>query len=246
MSPRLLYIHAPKCGGTSFGSSIRAAYATSQSTIDLGRSERILKSMHPDATGPQKVLLEHEVRKIMLGELMDRGVKCISAHVSYHEDLHEGLDPDRKAVTLLRDPVSRFMSHYYYVQRRHPDPSRPDTLEAFVETEMAQSYGSTYLLYYARTFQHTTKDLAAAMTLAKANLDRFALIGDLKRGDAFRKALRNLVRRPLLSWERNKRPGGKGASNPSEISADLRARITEICAPDIELYKYATSLPTCA
>lgn len=33
MGRRLLYIHAPKCGGTSFGSAVRLAYFYSQATI---------------------------------------------------------------------------------------------------------------------------------------------------------------------------------------------------------------------
>ncbi|SNR85502.1 sulfotransferase family 2 domain-containing protein [Puniceibacterium sediminis] len=244
MAKRLLYIHAPKCGGTSFGSSVRLAYFHSQATINVNRSRRIREAMYPNAEGPEKVLHEQAVRKIMLGDLMARGVQCISAHVLYHADLHMSLDPERQAVTLLRDPVARFMSHYAYVQRNHPDATRPDTLAVFLESEMAQRYGSIYLLYFAGTYQHTTDDLEGALATARENLGRFSLIGDLSRASAFRSALRNLVGRPLPGWERNKRPHG-GKSSVEELPDTLRARIEALCAPDIALYRHAQSLPTC-
>ncbi|WP_264212293.1 sulfotransferase family protein [Leisingera thetidis] len=244
MTPRLLYIHVPKCGGTSFGSAVRLAYFHSQATISLGRSRAIREALHPGLEGADKALREAEIRKVMLGSLMTQGVKCISAHVHYSAGLHQRIDPERKAVTLLRDPVARFLSHYAYVQRNHPDPDRADTLAAFLESDSALRYGSTYLFFFASAYQHTTGNFDAAMQTARSNLARFSLIGDLSRTAAFRSALRQVVGRPLISWERNRRPGRR-PSSPADIPPDLRARIEEICAPDIALYDYAQSLPAC-
>lgn len=244
MATRLLYIHVPKCGGTSFGSAVRLAYLNSQATIDLKKSRAIREALYPGLDGAEKVLKEAEIRKVMLGGLLADGVKCISAHVHYSAGLHQGIDPERKAVTLLREPVARFLSHYAYVQRNHPDAERADTLEAFLGSDAALRFGSTYLFFFASTYQHTTGDFDAAMQTARENLARFSLIGDLARPDAFRGALRKLVGRPLLSWERNKRPDRNAASSASKgISDELRARIEPLCAPDIALYRYAQSLP---
>lgn len=245
MAPRLLYIHAPKCGGTSFGSAVRLAYCNSQATIDLKTSGRIREAMYPEASGADKVLREQEIRKVMLGELLARGVQCVSAHVLYHRDLHESLDPDRKLVTLLRDPVARFLSHYAYVQRTHPNKDRPDTLAEFLDSEMAQRYGSIYLLFFAGTYQHTTNDLSAALQKAQDNLSKFDLIGDLSRTGEFRAGLKSLIGRPLITWERNKRPDQK-PSRSRDVPEELRARIEEICAPDISLFRHAKSLPAYA
>lgn len=243
MTARLLYIHVPKCGGTSFGSAVRLAYFHSQATIKLQESRTIREALYPGLNGAEKVLREAEIRKVMLGRLMARGVKCISAHVQYSAGLHQSIDPERKAVTLLRDPVARFLSHYAYVQRNHPDPDREDTLEAFLDSESALRFGSTYQFFFASAYQHTAADFEASMQIARDNLSRFSLIGDLSRTDAFRGALRKLTGRPLISWERNRRPG-KPSSSAREIPAKLRTRIEQICAPDIALYNYAQSLPS--
>ncbi|WP_417690112.1 sulfotransferase domain-containing protein [Roseibium sp.] len=244
MAPHLLYIHVPKCGGTSFGSAVRLAYLNSQATIRLETSRRIREALYPDAEGVEKILREYEIRKIMLGELMLKRVQCISAHVHYSAGLHGALDPERKIVTLLREPVARFLSHYAYVQRNHPDRDRPSTLEAFLESDSAKRFGSTYLLYFGGSYQHITNDFDSVMNTAQSNLDRFDLIGDLSRTAAFRKGLRKLVGRPLLNWERNRRPG-KTPSQARDIATNLRLRIEELCAPDIALYRYVQSLSTC-
>ena len=239
-APRILYVHVPKCGGTSFGSALRAASFPSQATIDLGRSGAIRRALFPDADETDRVLREWEVKQVMLGDLLARRVRCISAHACYSERLHTALDPERRVVTMLRDPVERFVSHFHYVHRRHADAGRPSDLTAFLETEDALRYGSTYLFYFAETYQHVAADLPAAIARAKSNLSRFALIGDLSRSDAFRRSLQSLARRPVVSWSRNRRP----AAARAPLTDTLRAQIAAICAPDLEIYAYAKTLPT--
>ncbi|KIC28697.1 sulfotransferase family 2 domain-containing protein [Leisingera sp. ANG-S5] len=243
MTTRLLYIHVPKCGGTSLGSAVRLAYFHSQATISLRQTNQVRNALYPAVGETERDLRNQEIRQIMLAGLMARKVKCVSAHVYYNARVHQEIDPERKVVTMLRDPVARFLSHYAYVKRNHPDPGHAKSLEAFLETEAAMRYGSTYLLYFASTYQHVTQDLAADMELARQNLSRFSVIGNLDRAGAYRTALRKLTGRPLLSWERNKRPGRK-PSSAKEIPAELRARIEQICAPDIALYNFAQKLPS--
>lgn len=243
MAPRLLYIHVPKCGGTSFGSAVRLAYATSQATIRPGSSRAICEALYPGIEGTERTLRQYEIRTVLLGDLMGRGVACISAHVPYNAGLHERLDPDRKAVTLLREPVARFLSHYAYVQRHHPGPARAAGLEDFLDTEAAQRFGSTYLFYFAGRYQHHVNDLERALGDARTNMARFTLIGDLSRTEAFRKGLRQIIGRPVVSWTRNRRPETSNASR--DVAPGLRERIERLCAPDRAIYEHAQGLPTC-
>ena len=134
----ILYIHVPKCGGSSFGAALRLRYLLSQSTIDVTRTKRAVAHL----TGEDRIEADFRMRETELARLLQRRTRCIAGHVRYSFQLHADLGRDYAHVTLLRDPVDRFVSHYHYLQRRHPDPARPDTLREFLTTRDAARLAS--------------------------------------------------------------------------------------------------------
>jgi hypothetical protein len=137
--------------------------------------------------------------------------------------------------------VDRFVSHYHYLQRHHPEPSRPETLDAFLDTQDAVRLAAQFLFYFARTLPFETNDLNGAISQAHSALERFCLIGDLSRPAAFHGALKTMTRTPLVVMRRNRAP--RAIAKPE---GDLMRRITDLCAADIAIYERAQSLRQCA
>lgn len=223
----IVYIHVPKCGGSSFGAALRVRFALSQTTIRLGQGNPLL-------TGPARILSDYADRQKQLRQLMARGVRMISGHVQYQPEL-----PARgyAFVTLLRDPVDRFVSHYNYLQRKHPDPARAATLQAFLDTSDAARLATQYLFYFAG---QDTGDRDTRIDRAIANLGRFDVVGDLNDTDAFVCDLRGLIRGPLPQWRRNAAPAR------TTVPDHLRPQIETLCAPDIAIYKAVKAHRTAA
>lgn len=221
---RIIYIHVPKCGGTSFGAALRLRYFASQSTISLGGGD-------PDLTGNARILSDYAERQSELRALVASGRRMIAGHVQYDPDFHDSLGSRYRFVTLLRDPVMRFVSHYHYQQRKHPDPDRAPTLEAFLDSEEAQHIGSQYLFYFAGKSQDMISDTGPLITRAIQNLRRFDIVGDLGAPDAFARDLRRLTLTPLVRWHRNAAPA------PLTVPPELRPRIEALCAPDLAIYQ---------
>lgn len=222
----LVYIHVPKCGGSSFGAALRLRHLTSQATIRLGQGRNWL----PEEA---RRLDDYAVREAELARHLHAGLRCISGHVRYAPHLHDGPGKNYLWVTLLRDPVARFVSHYHYLQRHHPDPRRPARLEAFLDTRDAHRLASQLLFYFGGTSQDRASDVAARLRRAKTNLAQFDLVGDLSDTAAFARDLSRLAGVRIPQWRRNRAPA------PTRVPKHLRAEIEALCAADIEIWHSA-------
>ncbi|MEL6619003.1 MAG: sulfotransferase family 2 domain-containing protein [Pseudomonadota bacterium] len=222
--PRIIYIHVPKCGGSSFGAALRLRYLASHGTITLNQGQPLLR-------GEARILSDYAARRRQLHRHVAMGKRLITGHVQYDPRLHAGSARAYRFVTLLRDPVDRFVSHYHYLQRKHPDPSRAGTLEGFLDTADAARLASQYMFYFAGAWQGPGRDVAALTARAIHNLAAFDLVGDLAAPEDFRRALRQLTFAPLPRLRRNVAPV------PLSVPNRLRPRIEALCAPDIAIYE---------
>lgn len=230
MNP-VVYIHVPKCGGSSFGAALRLRAFPSQATIPLTASRRAALRDDPSLTGEALIRADYAHRTAALSQALAVGKTAIAAHVPYAPDLHAGVGRSHLWVTLLRDPVARFASHYHYLQRAHPDPRRPSTLSAFCDAPDALRIGSQILFYFSGDWIRPGIHPSAQIMRAKRALAACDLVGRLEDADTFRRDLSQRVGTSLPMLFRNKAPA------PPDLSRSLRRRIETICAADLELFE---------
>jgi len=94
-SPRVVFVHIPKCGG----SSIRDAVFRSAITHGYEKSEMLV----PGKIQP----ITHDKLYNDVGQTQK--YRIVASHI-----FPQGIRPDDLSFTFLRDPIERFVSHYYF------------------------------------------------------------------------------------------------------------------------------------
>lgn len=226
---RVIFVHIPKASGTTLRSILIRQY------------------------GRDRVHYVQDVEAFMTGlarqsEAEKATIRFVHGHIPF--GLHQYLPGPSVYLTMLRSPVERIVSHYYYVRREPAHPlharvvTQRMTLEDYVGTGLSVELNDDQVRLLsgldARSVPYggvTT----AMLESAKTNLERsFAGVGLTERFDES-----VLLFRSILGWGRvyyvplNVTAGRVPAS---EISESARRIIERYNALDLQLYEHARSL----
>jgi hypothetical protein len=228
---RIVFHHVPKCGGTSVGRSLRRAYLLSQGTVTPVESEKAFNA----AQGGGRRGIGHvaELREMMLLYMLFSDVRCVSAHIPFSDAAFERFAGSYSFVTLLRDPVKRFISNYFWSHDRPDAHFRiAETVEDFLSTERARGLGSTYVRYFCG--EPDAKFGPRHVDSAIRNLRRMNCVGFLDEVGRFEAGLHALTGRRIRIGKEN--VGGTSARRDALLSGPLRDRILQVCGPDRDIW----------
>lgn len=221
----VIFVHIPKTGGTTFRTIINRQYDP-QSVFLFKRP-------------PEKSLAEFKE----LPEAKKREIKFIQGHMRF--GLHEFFPQPCTYITILRDPVDRIISLYYFILRNPENAVHNEVVSKNMSLEDWVRSGLTTLVNNNQTrFLCTTEVVtdygqcsSEMLESAKKNIEKyFAVVGLMERYDESLLLLkRNLKWKTPLYIRSNvtkKRP-------PKEsVSKDTLKVIEKYNELDIELYRY--------
>ena len=238
----LIFLHVPRTAGTTLSMTIErqfSAKAVFPGTLSVRRTRRTFR-----------VLLgkRHTVDQIMrefggLSEDHRRKIKYLHGHVSF--GVHTDLLRPSVYVTMLRDPVDRTISLYYFL-RRSPDIAYYDQIRTMSLRDFVSDTGPHSVVRNAHVRQISGPDidvplLSDALEIAKENLRKhFVMVGLT---DRFNESLLLLARTFGWKWRdllySRRYQVGKNRPLQDRIpqnALDLVRRCNEL---DIELYRFA-------
>ena len=232
---RVVFHHVPKCGGTSVGRALRKRYLLSQATVIAESSFRALEAFR--GGGRREALLVDvlDLREQMLLYHLFEDVRCVSAHVRFSAAAHARFADRYRFVTILREPMARFVSHHRWSFGRPGAHARiEEPFEAFLDTERARRLGATYAEYFSGLPKDADFRSEAAIDAALANLGRLDAVGRLDALPAFEDALHAILgARIRVGHENRARPGEERAAVERP---ELRTKLAELCAPDLAIW----------
>lgn len=236
---RFVFHHIPKCGGTSVGRALRKRYLLSQATVTPEASFRAFEA-HTGRSDREQMLVDVlDLREQMLLYHMFEDVRGISLHVRFSDVAYERFKDSYKFLTVLRDPVKRFVSHYHWSHGKpHAHARIDESFEAFLDSPRAARIGATYVEYLSGLPKDVPTNSPEAIAAATANLDKFAVVGAIEDVPGFEAAVKSeLGARVRVGHENKGKPAAKRASELD--NPEYRVRIEELCAPDLAIWKAA-------
>ncbi len=209
----LVFVHIPKCAGSSFRQVLKRWFGPAALFIDT----------HDAAA------LEQAVGR------MESPPKAIAGHLPY--GLHGGLQIRPAYVTLVRHPLDRFVSVFRHAQRTPEDPlhsaARELELEAFYDFTLSDPRARRRTVAVQCQFVAGDRSFEAA----RDALERaYVLAAPVERYEAFVRACADRVGRPAaIPPARNVSPD---AAIDQALRTRLEARIADDHGEDLKLYRH--------
>ena len=238
---KIFFLHVPKCGGTSLDNAFKRTF----------RNKHIFRLLAPPSAkaadvffaGDEDVSREQYYHVLRLREALLcyamalPEIRYVSGHFAYSSAAHDAFGEEYAFVTVLRDPVGRWFSHYFY--DRYKD--RPEqhnvtdlSLDEMIASERGRSWGTEMVKYYGGLRPDGDYRSREAIEAAIANLRRFDIVGNLADLDGFHADVKNKLGVRLLTFKSNKSPIS-AEDKKALVTPEIRAAVEEICAPDREV-----------
>ncbi len=109
----VVFHHVPRCGGTSVSRALRLRYILSQFSLNAKASYETIKNKYPHSPGNVFFDNLYSFRESLFDYALNSYIRCVSGHVKFNENTYDKFCNTYKYITVLRDPVQRYLSDYY-------------------------------------------------------------------------------------------------------------------------------------
>ena len=237
LKQKIFFMHVPKCGGTSISRAIRRNYGFGKKQgTDFFQLDAAASLKASQILGT--IELEF-FENLLIYNMSIRSRKYIDGHFVYSQKAFESFGDEWKFVTLLRNPVSKWFSKYFYNRYKESLHYKLDCdLETYLESKTGIADGSDYVRCLTGTSLLHNSNSKCAVEQAIGNLDNFALIGVLEKIDVFTRDFERQFDAKLNIKRHRSNPFPK-FKQEEQISNRVKKRVEEICQPDIQVYNAA-------
>lgn len=232
-APRLCFIHVPKCAGGALHLALRGHYG-------------LVERHHLSAVWSRRLASWRDIplRSHRLGLLQKRlaspRLRYVSGHYPIELDILESHGTEWHFLTLLRPPVERWLSNYFFNRYKS---TRHFRTRANLLDYMASSPGRASARTYLRHFGGWQPRASTERCIERAcqTLERFHSVGITERLDLLAHRLGGVLGGNIQMEKHNLNPLPVRRQDEL-VTPALREAIAKECAADTLIYEHAKKL----
>jgi len=240
--PKIIFHHIPKCGGTSIVTGLAMTYYPMR-LLFRGKSGFNARLNAPQTAeyAQKNDINKFSHRRMVLRNHVERQTcPFISGHYPFDYDLYDQQKEEWGFVTLLRDPIKRWYSEYYWNRYKDHDYRKTDmSMEEYLETPEGLENTRSFVNYFAMTENTDGAVTQAEQEEALKALPCFTVIGFLEELEKFRSDMKQAFGRKPFFLQRNKSPAAHQEKTMPDKGSDFEKNLLRLLEADIEIYHKA-------
>ncbi|GFD89088.1 hypothetical protein KUL152_13140 [Tenacibaculum sp. KUL152] len=239
--PKVFFCHVPKCAGVSLSNAIYDSLYPK-----LFKVTRFASSIDLKGSRISSELLGIDMMEARESQLItmlnNKHQKFATGHCRTRPEIVEKFGDEWDFVTILRDPVKRFVSEYVYNRYKQSDwLTHEDSIDAYLESERALISSTTYARFFSSyssssSVLNNEKD---AIQSAVNNLKQYALVGTLEELAAWKHNFERNFNVQLKIQNKNSTPNDE-ESKKVYANEKVMAKIRDLVSVDDEIYRAFT------
>lgn len=232
---RIAFFHPPKCGGTSVRKWLVSAFGR-PAGLDPIAAEAAAHNIGVGSASEREAILAYFVER--------QDTRFICGHFAYSRRAFAGHEDEFDLITILRNPLSRALSRFYFESDPRARQHFPieGELEDWLQTDDARATATVFTKMFVGDIDlmrrlgrgATEAQRSEAALQAIDNLKRFTIVGTLEHLDAFEHAIQQRYGiRTRMGHARNNPAYPRFAQQPPAVQDRLR----ELCQEDMTIYE---------
>lgn len=217
--PKIAFVHIAKCGGTSVDTALRSAIAcANQHRID--RNSTIASSMatfegHITSIEDSCRFSEHHATHLhkIFAYYLQQNWQYISGHITITEELINCFKNNYAFITILRNPVERFISNYIFNKLTNkqaimlPNSLSTDNIineaKEILNSKRGWQMANLPTMYLTGRYPKNQDDAKAMQFEFSSNLAQFKVVGFLDNLSKFARDCQKLTGKDIYIGQRN-------------------------------------------